>query len=250
MDAFFVRPCYCHYYYGDYYGPAYHDCGYVSVVVYGRSHYDSVIVYERWDHRADPRWETTQVNIVIERNAGRAPCPPRTIVEYNRYGQERGLVVAPAARVAEAHGTRMVRMDAAERAQVQQHAQAVRQVAMDRRTSEAKLPAGPPRQPQAASVAMPKGYAAAHAAAGSGVKAATTSHPGNTVAPTTTAPPPRGGAPAPHQPGTTNTPTTPGKPAQGGKPQPGKPMPPKPPPPKQPPPKQPPGKDSDKGRQP
>jgi hypothetical protein len=235
IDAFFVRPCYCHYYYGDYYGPAYRDCGYTSVFVYSRSHYDSVVVYERWDHRADPRWETTQVNIVIERDAGRAPCPPRTIVEYNRYGRERGLVVAPAARVAEMHGTRMVRMDAGERARVQEHAQAVRQVAAERRVSEAKLTAGPPQKPQAASVAMPKGYTAAHAA------------PARSVAPNTTAPAGRGSAPAPQHPGAPNSPTTPGKPTTPSKPPPGKPMPPKPPPPKSPPPK---GKDSDKGHQP
>ena len=30
VDAFFVRPCCCHYYFGDYYGPAYHDCGFES----------------------------------------------------------------------------------------------------------------------------------------------------------------------------------------------------------------------------
>ena len=71
MDAFFVRPCYCHYYYGDYYGPAYVDCGYESVVVYNRRHYDCIIVYERWDHRDDPRWETMQIDLVVGRHEGR-----------------------------------------------------------------------------------------------------------------------------------------------------------------------------------
>jgi hypothetical protein len=230
VDAFFVRPCYCHYYFGDYYGPAYHDRGYETVIVYSRRHYDSVIVYERWNHRADPRWETVQIDICVARNAGRAPCPPRTIVEFNRYGRERGLVVAPASRVAAMHGTRMVRMEAAERARVVEHAQAVRQVAAERRVAEAKLPAGMPRQPHTAAVAMPHGYAQppAHPAGGTGGAA---SHPG--PAPGAGSTPQHGVTPPPHQPGTPNAPTGPG--ATPGKPMPGKPMPPKPPPPKQPP---------------
>jgi hypothetical protein len=229
VDAFFVRPCYCHYYYGDYYGPAYVDCGYESVVVYNRRHYDSIVVYERWDHRDDPRWETTQVNIYVERGAGRAPCPPRTLVEYNSYGRDRGLVVASGPRVAAMHGQRMVRMEAAERARVQEHAAAVRQVAAERRMTEAKMPVGAPRQPHTTSVAMPKGYAPpARPAAGA---AASGSHPGQTANSHTPAP---GGAGAgtshpnqatnPHAPGTPPGPA--GTNAPPAKPMPNKPMPP------------------------
>ena len=36
VDAFFVRPAYCHYYFGDYYGPAYRTWGFESCVVYSR----------------------------------------------------------------------------------------------------------------------------------------------------------------------------------------------------------------------
>jgi hypothetical protein len=244
MDAFFVRPGYCHYYYGDYYGPAYHDCGYETVIVYNQRHYDSVIVYERWDHRADPRWEVNQVNVYVERSAGRAPVPPRTLVEYNRYGADRGMVVASAPRVAALHGTRMVPLDATARAQVQQHAQAVRQVAQERRTAEAKLPAGAPKQPQVASVGMPKGYAAAHAPAGATGNPGAGSH-GQTLTPNTSPQAGHGLTPAPHQPGTPNGPgmpgTTPGKPQTPPAKPPAKPAPPKPPA-KQPPGKEPPGK--------
>jgi WXXGXW repeat (2 copies) len=160
LDAFWVRPCYCHYYYGDYYGGVYTDGGFVSVAVYNQRHYDCVFVYERWNHREDPRWATVQINIYNDRFAGRAVRPPRTIVEYNRYGHERGLAIASGPRVAEMHGTRMVRMEAAERARVVAHAQAARQVATERRVAEAKMTPGAPRQPRTASVAMPKGYAA------------------------------------------------------------------------------------------
>jgi len=204
LDAFFVRPCYCHYYFGDYYGPAYHDRGFETVIVYNRSHYDAVIVYERWDHRDNPRWESVQIDICLGRSAGRVACPPRTLVEFNRYGRERGFVVATGPRVAALHGTRMVRMDAVERARVVEHAQAVRQVAAERRVAEAKLPAGAPRQPHVASVALPKGYAASHPAGSTGTQ------PGQGVTPMTHGP--------------TTPGVTPGKP-QPGKPQPGKPMP-------------------------
>jgi hypothetical protein len=230
MDAFFVRPGYCHYYYGDYYGPVYHDCGYETVVVYNQRHYDAVFVYERWDHRAEPRWEVNQVNIYVERDAGRAPVPPRTLVEYNRYGADRGLAVASAPRVAAMHGPRRVALDNAPRAQMQQHAQAVRQVAQERRAAEAKLPAGPPKKPQTASVAMPKNYAAARPAAADAGKTSGGSHAAPQQ-PSHTAPQPgQGPPPAPHTPGTPNNPPAPGKP----QPPPSKAAPPKTPP-KQPP---------------
>jgi hypothetical protein len=239
VDAFFVRPCCCHYYYGDYYGPAYHNCGYETVVVYNRRHYDCIFVYERWDHRDDPRWETRHIEVIEARNAGRG-CPPRTLVEYNRYGRDRGIVIATGPRVAAMNGTRMVRMEAAERARVHEHAAAVRQVAAERRVAEAKMPVGAPRQPRVATVAMPHGYAQAKPPAPPA---------GGAVAhnPGTAAGTPAAGThpvtPPPH-PGTPTNPPTPGKPdpskPQPGKPQPGKPMPPS----KQPPPKQPPAKDS------
>src|SRR5208337_5565937 len=34
VDAFFIRPAYHHYYFGDYYEPRYHDRGFESVVIY------------------------------------------------------------------------------------------------------------------------------------------------------------------------------------------------------------------------
>jgi hypothetical protein len=173
-----------------------------------------------------------QIDICVARGAGRAPCPPRTFVEYNRYGRERGLVIASGPRVAAMHGARMVRMEAAERAHVHEHAQAVRQVAAERRMTEAKMPVGAPRQPRTASVAMPHGYVPpARPAAGA---AAATAHPNQTQGAHTAAPPAQGSTVAPHPPGTTMAP--PGPNATAGKPAPGKPMPPaKPMPPKQPP---------------
>src|SRR5712691_9542834 len=83
VDALFVRPAYCHYYFGDYYGVSYREMGFDSCVVYSRRHYDSIIVYERYEHRYDPRWEAVQIDITLARHAGQAPLPPRTLVQQN-----------------------------------------------------------------------------------------------------------------------------------------------------------------------
>src|SRR5205823_2702124 len=45
LDAMFVRPACCHYYFGDYYGDCYRDRGFVSCVVYSRTHYEPIVVY-------------------------------------------------------------------------------------------------------------------------------------------------------------------------------------------------------------
>src|SRR5205814_815497 len=81
LDALFVRPCVCHYYFGDYYAPAYRESGFVSCVVYSQRNYDSIIVYERYEHRSDPSWFKVQVNLTFGRSAGREPCPPRTFIQ-------------------------------------------------------------------------------------------------------------------------------------------------------------------------
>ncbi len=80
VDTLWVRPAYGHYYFGDYYGPAYASLGFQSAYVYSVGHYDSIIVYERYERRADPAWFSVQINLYHDRFAGRAPVPPRTIV--------------------------------------------------------------------------------------------------------------------------------------------------------------------------
>jgi hypothetical protein len=92
LDTLFVRPAYSHYYFGDYYGPSYERIGFVSCVVYSRRHYDAVFVYERYEHRANPGWEAAYLKITVDRHAGLAPLPPRTLVV--RGGVAPGLVTA------------------------------------------------------------------------------------------------------------------------------------------------------------
>src|SRR5439155_24364033 len=83
VDSLFVRPSFCHYYFGAYYGSTYVSLGFTSCYTYSRSRYDSIIVYERYRYRDVPNWEQTQINITIARNEGRAPVPPRSLFQQN-----------------------------------------------------------------------------------------------------------------------------------------------------------------------
>ncbi len=201
VDCFFVRPCYGHYYYGDYYGDRYHDHGFECVLVYNRRHYDSIIVYERWDHRAEPRWETSRVEIFYERDAGRAPRPPRTLVEQRvieervrRGGNTTNVynitIVKPAAQVVEAKGMKTVPVAAAERAAIHQQARAVQEAAVERRVTEAKLTPATASKPSVASLPASHPTTAA-------------SHAGSVETASHLSPPPGGKPTDPAKPGTT-----------------------------------------------
>jgi hypothetical protein len=162
LDALFVRPCYCHYYFGDYYGPVYRDYGYESCIVYSRRRYDSIIVYESWERRSDPRWVDVQINIYNDRYAGRAPVPPRTLVQQTNIVNVTNVtnvtnvynapVLAAPAQVAREKGTTVVRLDNQTRQQAWQQAVNVQQVAAQRTQVEAPLAPGQKPAPHAASL--------------------------------------------------------------------------------------------------
>jgi hypothetical protein len=183
IDAMFVRPCYCHYYFGDYYEPRYHELGFETCIVYSRRHYDAVFVYERYEHRADPRWESVQIDITLGRSAGRYPVPPRTLVQQNVIVQNNvtinnvnnvtnvrnvtnnnttinktvnnSQVLMPASQLAASKGIRTVPLDAGTRQQARQQAQAVQQVSFQRSQSEVPVRPGQPIQPRTASFNVP-----------------------------------------------------------------------------------------------
>ncbi len=58
-DALFLRPRYCHYYYGDYYAPRYYRNGiYPWFSLHARRVvYDPIYAHQRWNHRNDHEWE-------------------------------------------------------------------------------------------------------------------------------------------------------------------------------------------------
>jgi hypothetical protein len=113
LDTLFVRVSFGAYYFGDYYGPRYAAFGFEPGVVYSRRYYDPVIVYARWEHRDDPRWFDARINLVIERNAGRAPLPPRLVIA----GRE-NVMVGPTRTIVAARGMRSVPLSMAARAEI------------------------------------------------------------------------------------------------------------------------------------
>jgi len=181
VDSLFVRPAYCHYYFGDYYGPTYVTLGFQSGVVYSQSRYDSIVVYERYEHRSDPAWFSVQINLFSDRSRGLAPVPPRTLVQQNTIIQRNvtnvtnvtnvnnttinntninktvnnNTVLMAPSQAAAAKGMKTVPLDSTARQQAKQQATAVQQVAMQRTQTEKASPSGNPSQPRTASLRVP-----------------------------------------------------------------------------------------------
>lgn len=85
LGALFVRPGHYHYYFGDYFEPAYRRSGFVAWVDFhrDRSAFDPLFSYYRWQHRQDRRWEHDLRGLYTARYNGVAPRPPRTLVQQN-----------------------------------------------------------------------------------------------------------------------------------------------------------------------
>ncbi|MBX9681037.1 MAG: hypothetical protein K2X38_19950, partial [Gemmataceae bacterium] len=83
VDCLFVRPGFCHYYFGDYYGPRYSSIGFESCYTYARRRHDPIVSFRAWEYRDHPRWMDIQINLALARSSGRAPVPPRTLAQQN-----------------------------------------------------------------------------------------------------------------------------------------------------------------------
>jgi hypothetical protein len=82
----FIRPSYCHYYFGDYYDWGYRDRYYASYA-YGyryRGGYDPIFAYSRWQHRHDRDWYRGRENYFEYRRDHAEARPPRTWSDLNR----------------------------------------------------------------------------------------------------------------------------------------------------------------------
>jgi hypothetical protein len=178
LDTLFVRPNFCHYYFGDYYGPMYRELGFESVFEYGRRRYDALLVYERHTHHSDPRWEEAQLAICLARHAGRAPCPPRTLAQDN-HSAEPTLPISqnaqtvpsvananrtpryplplliPAAELAATKRIRMAPLDTTTRTQAKHQAQVLQQVGLQRVQIEVKPSVDALIRPRAAMLNLP-----------------------------------------------------------------------------------------------
>jgi hypothetical protein len=155
VDSLWVRPCCCHYYFGDYYGPAYRRWGYESCIVYSDRHYDSIIVYRSWEYREDPHWRERQVRVYVERDAGRMALPPRTLAAQRTSVNVNIVMVAPASRVAAAQGVRTVPVRMEERVQVKAIAHEAHIKAVEHRQQVEAKASGPPAAPK--TVVLPPG---------------------------------------------------------------------------------------------
>ena len=90
-DSLFVRPNYCHYYFGDYYDPGYRNRYYASHDYGWRNRgYEPIFAYNRWEHRGDRSWLRDRQNDFNYRRDNAFARPPRTFAAMNRLSaQER-----------------------------------------------------------------------------------------------------------------------------------------------------------------
>ncbi|HUV77396.1 MAG TPA: YXWGXW repeat-containing protein [Desulfobacterales bacterium] len=80
-DALFLRPRYCHYYYGDYYAPRYYRNGiYPWFSLHARRVvYDPIYAHQRWNHRNDHQWENHLQTRFRERRENEGLRPPGSL---------------------------------------------------------------------------------------------------------------------------------------------------------------------------
>jgi len=94
-DALFLRPRYCHYYYGDYYAPQYYRKGiYPWFSLHARRIvYDPIYAHQRWNHRNDQQWENHLQKRFRERREREELRPLRSFkhrAEPNKAGKSSG----------------------------------------------------------------------------------------------------------------------------------------------------------------
>jgi hypothetical protein len=162
LDCLFVRPAFGAYYFGDYYGPRYVAIGITPGIIYGRRHYEPLMVHATFVYRDNPRWHDNHVRLVVERHEGRAPVPPRTINVTNVTNVTNvknvtnvtniNNVIAPTKTVLAAQGQKTVALNTAARAQVQQRSVATQQSLMTNRLKTESTAAGPITTPRASAL--------------------------------------------------------------------------------------------------
>jgi hypothetical protein len=83
LGSLFVRPDYCHYYFGDYYGRRYAALGFRPWHAYGASHYDPLFAHAHWEHRHDPGWFRGLHSTYLGRLNGELPRPAHTLAQQH-----------------------------------------------------------------------------------------------------------------------------------------------------------------------
>jgi hypothetical protein len=85
LDCLFVGPGYVSYYYGDCYRLVGGRWGFQPWILCGPRCYDPLFTYYRFHNRGNPRWEGTLRQAFLDRAAGRAPLPTRTLTPLARF---------------------------------------------------------------------------------------------------------------------------------------------------------------------
>jgi len=95
LQAFFVRPTFNHYYFGDYYDPRYARLGFKDWTNFrlGDRYYNAFSYY-RWQNRSNPRWEQEMHASYQGRREGTLPRPPRTLTAQVKGGAGTGKMLA------------------------------------------------------------------------------------------------------------------------------------------------------------
>jgi hypothetical protein len=96
LESLFVGPVATHYYYGDYFAAAGRRGGFQLWIDFGPRRFDPLYSYYRFEHRRDPAWLPALQRVYADRVAGRAPLPPRTLVQQTTARQ---TLVTPLARL-------------------------------------------------------------------------------------------------------------------------------------------------------
>jgi hypothetical protein len=85
LDCLFVGPACVSYYYGDCYRLVGGRWGYQPWILWGPHCYDPLFTYYRFHNRGNPRWEGTLRQVFLDRAAGRAAMPARTVTPLARF---------------------------------------------------------------------------------------------------------------------------------------------------------------------
>jgi hypothetical protein len=147
LGHLFLRPGYCHYYYGDYYAPRYRDYGYfASYSYYGsRRGYDPILMHQYWRHRDDRNWLRTRERAFMSLRDNEALRPARTFRDLRARGDAQALALAePLDRYAKDKQSplKFKPLKDDERQQIVAQRQATREFGMKRKSLEAAAVAG------------------------------------------------------------------------------------------------------------
>jgi len=192
-----------HYWFGDYYDPAYVRRGYTPWIEQRVANvHDPLYSYYRWQHRDQPRWEQEIRSTYATRRDNQAARPARTLVEQNRAGANAtARVVVPTREARPAVKTEPLPKARAE--EIHKSVEEWRRLGQERLRLETKAKPAPPIAPPTTPTVKPT-PAPATPAAPATVAPARVERPKTTIAPPRVdkapPPPPTHPAPAPKPP--------------------------------------------------